>query len=59
MKDAFPAEVYGHGMTLRDYIAIHATDADLAWWVNSSNNTPRATARYLFADAMLSERNKS
>ena len=45
------------GMTLRDYIAIHASEADIAR-VLEYNMTTRQQARYIHADAMLAERAK-
>jgi hypothetical protein len=46
------------GMSLRDYIAIHATDADVLAVTSSINHkgVARYAARYIFADAMLKER---
>lgn len=54
------------GMTLRDYFAIHANEADVDCWINVFNESgvkiypsrSRQAARYAFADSMLSERNK-
>jgi hypothetical protein len=44
-----------HGMTLRDWFATHATEADIKdilEWTNCS----RQEARYIHADAMLKAR---
>ena len=49
------------GMTLRDYFAIHAPKGEIfviAEMVNSDYHKEIAAARYAYADAMLSERNK-
>ncbi len=66
---AFPSEVpsliersdlLGHneGMTLRDYFAVHASEADItSYWPRHENPTA-VEARYAFADAMLKERSK-
>ena len=62
---AFPVKGYDHGMTLRDYIAIHASDEDVASYIPVPNPksgayyVSRQTARYRFADAMLSARGES
>jgi len=45
------------GMTLRDYMAIHASEEDIAR-VLEYNMTTRQQARYMHADAMLLERAK-
>ena len=45
------------GMTLRDYMAIHASEEDIAR-VLEYNMTTRQQARYMHADAMLAERDK-
>ena len=45
------------GMTLRDYMAIHASEDDIAR-VLEYNMTTRQQARYMHADAMLAERAK-
>ena len=45
------------GMTLRDYMAIHASEADIAR-VLEYNMITRQQARYMHADAMLLERDK-
>lgn len=45
------------GMTLRDYMAIHASEEDIAR-VLEYNMTTRQQARYMHADAMLAERAK-
>ncbi len=45
------------GMTLRDYMAIHASEEDINR-VLEYNMTTRQQARYMHADAMLRERNK-
>lgn len=42
------------GMSLRDYIAVHATDKD----VDEYAPWPRTKARYRFADDMIKERSK-
>lgn len=60
------------GMTLRDYFAAEATDADIAEWIpdtvgesiklaqrlGTTTKYLRAWARYQHADAMIAERNK-
>ena len=45
------------GMTLRDYMAVHASEEDIAR-VLEYNMITRQQARYMHADAMLAERNK-
>ena len=45
---------YEPGMNLRDYFAIHATDADMRRWLDEG--FPRVRARYAFADQMLAFR---
>ena len=45
------------GMTLRDYMAIHASECDINR-VLEYNMITRQQARYMHADAMLAERNK-
>lgn len=45
------------GMTLRDYMAIHASEEDINR-VLEYNMITRQQARYMHADAMLQERNK-
>jgi hypothetical protein len=54
---AFPRHAYdGHdGMTLRDYFASQATDADIADIQHGTKFT-RERARYIHADRMLWER---
>ena len=44
----------GDGMTLRDYMAIHATDSDIQFQRYQSLTV--AEARYAHADAMLAAR---
>jgi hypothetical protein len=47
------------GMTLRDWFATHATDADIAAIQNpphGAQNITRERARYIHADAMLRAR---
>jgi hypothetical protein len=47
------------GMTLRDWFATHATDADIAAIQNpphGAQNISRYEARYIHADAMLAAR---
>lgn len=54
------------GMTLRDYFAAHATEADIQYYslyaeYNSNGMMPknaRVLARYFFADDMLEARKK-
>jgi hypothetical protein len=64
---AFPSAVCGCaktqfgwiGMTLRDWLAAHATDADIAAIQNPPHgpqNISRYEARYIHADAMLAAR---
>jgi hypothetical protein len=61
---AFPVpELYdygGRGMTLRDYIAIHASEKDIAFYlpnsIDAGSGTARTYARYRFADYMLAAR---
>ena len=45
------------GMTLRDYMAIHASEGDINR-VLEYNMITRQQARYMHADAMLLERDK-
>ena len=45
------------GMTLRDYMAIHASEEDINR-VLEYNMITRQQARYMHADAMLAERDK-
>jgi hypothetical protein len=48
-----------YGMTLRDWLAAHATDADIAAIQNpphGAQNISRYEARYIHADAMLRAR---
>lgn len=45
------------GMTLRDYMAVHASEDDIAR-VLEYNMITRQQARYMHADAMLLERAK-
>lgn len=53
---------YRRGVSLRDYIAIHASDTDvesIAWgkWIDEAYvEMGRADRRYAFADAMLAAR---
>jgi len=61
---AFPWHERGihHGMTLRDWFATHATDADIEAILNppfertTTHILSRYEARYLHADAMLRAR---
>jgi hypothetical protein len=61
---AFPVEGSktrspSHGLTLRDWFATHATDADIAAIQNPPHgpqNISRYEARYIHADAMLKAR---
>ena len=59
---AFPQgddSAWGTGMTLRDWFATHATDADIAAIQNpphGAQNITRYEARYIHADAMLKAR---
>jgi len=46
------------GMTLRDYFATHASEADIAAFTRSPGHKDRVVARYLYADAMLAQRVK-
>lgn len=56
------------GMSLRDYLAIHATDRDVAQQIDTIRDTAgrnlplpanwRTIARYMHADQMLAERAK-
>ena len=49
-------------MSLRDYLAGHASDSDVKRWkeIYSFNGTPitEEEAKYAYADAMLAERQK-
>ena len=60
---AFPCEYEGStrsdatGLSVRDYMAIHASEKDIAR-VLEYNMITRQQARYMHADAMLAERNK-
>jgi|688.fasta_scaffold914646_1 hypothetical protein len=59
---AFPFDRYGErvsGMTLRDWFATHATDADIAAIQtppHGAQNITRYEARYIHADQMLKAR---
>jgi hypothetical protein len=59
---AFPNRRHGvqsPGLTLRDWFATHATDADIAAIQNpphGAQNITRYEARYIHADAMLKAR---
>ena len=59
---AFPFKGYAgetYGMTLRDWFASQATDADIAAIQNpphGAQNITRERARYIHADAMLRAR---
>lgn len=58
---AFPGRLYETrpwwpGMTLRDYFAAHATEQDIAPYINSSKLILRVEAKYRYADAMLKAR---
>lgn len=47
------------GVSMRDYFAVHASEADVAVYVSvAKRGTPgwRARARYMHADEMLKER---
>lgn len=49
------------GMSLRDYIAIHANDRDISPYTRKGpygEEWDRENARYLYADAMLERRRK-
>ena len=52
------------GMSLRDYFAIHASDKDVEYMQNIGFNGEKCRppsveeARFMFADAMIAERNK-
>jgi hypothetical protein len=48
------------GMSLRDWFAGQATDADINGFIASKSwgQVSRSEARYMFADAMLAERAK-
>lgn len=55
----------GHGMTLRDYFAIHASNEDIEIMVKSLKeeygnkcSVLRSKVRYLIADDMIAERSK-
>jgi hypothetical protein len=54
---------YEGGMTLRDYFAAHATDADVQRWIKiaSLNNlsVSHEQAKFMYADAMITAREKS
>ena len=70
---AFPAFISGHtavdlvnfnstsGLSLRDYFAVHASDADIDAVLDEKGKVGfkvwRSQARYIFADAMLYARN--
>ena len=47
----------GDGLSIRDYMAIHASEGDINR-VLEYNMTTRQQARYMHADAMLAERDK-
>ena len=44
------------GMTLRDYMAIHASEEDVQSILEFNGMVSRRQARYMHADAMLLER---
>jgi hypothetical protein len=46
------------GITMRDYIAIHANEKDVEWFI-ISRGFDRGAARYAFADAMLAARKQA
>ena len=46
------------GMTLRDYMAIHASEEDVQRFMAFDRSISRTTARYRHADLMLLERAK-
>lgn len=52
--------IHNNGMTLRDYFAIHAAWEDVRHYSTNSYgaNMSRVDARYKYADAMLSAREK-
>ena len=60
---AFPCDYEGStrsdasGLSIRDYMAIHASEEDIAR-VLEYNMITRQQARYMHADAMLLERSK-
>jgi cation diffusion facilitator CzcD-associated flavoprotein CzcO len=45
-----------YGMTLRDYMAIHASESDIQRFIEFNRSTSRAAARYMHADYMLKAR---
>ena len=49
--------IENRGMTLRDYMAIHASEGDINR-VLEYNMITRQQARYMHADAMLAERDR-
>ena len=63
---AFPCDRFGEpGMSLRDYIAIHARASDVNKWhqklgedCNWSKTPTTEQAKYAYADAMLRAREK-
>ncbi len=66
-KDGGPAfpitdghAVYAPGMSLRDYIAIHATEDDVRSWRQAGLPTgtfrTREEAKYAYVDAMIAAR---
>jgi hypothetical protein len=47
------------GMTLRDYFAAHASEADIRYWqvdANGNEMRSRSQARWVYADSMLKTR---
>lgn len=69
---AYPVEEYkgsekilSGGMSLRDYFAVHASDSDIKEYLSETksidgleytNDRSISEARYMFADAMIEER---
>ena len=57
-EDGRTYPLFGSGMALRDYIAIHAPDMP-PYWGNSDKPEINISAwRWAYADAMLTERGK-
>jgi len=44
------------GLSLRDYMAIHASESDIQRFIEFNRSTSRAAARYMHADYMLKAR---
>ena len=48
----------GDGLSIRDYMAIHASEDDVQRFMAFDRSISRTHARYMHADAMLAERDR-